>query len=100
MPLLLLQADQEELQGLAGQRVLKLKEDELKRPGQALMGKSGAGPGDSESARGWPQCVSSSQLRQLGQPQGCCSDGEREDCIHNGQEIPSRNGDVLQRWRR
>ena len=36
--------------GLAGQRVLELKEDELKRPGQSLMGKSGVGPSDSESA--------------------------------------------------
>ena len=46
---------------------MKLKEDELKRPGQALMGKLGVGPGDSKSARGWPdsmrgrpRCVSSS----------------------------------------
>ena len=75
MSLLLLQASQEELQGLAGQRVLELKEDELKRPEQALMGKSGVGPGDSESAQGWPdsvrgrpRCVSSSQLRLYGQP--------------------------------
>ena len=45
----MLQAGQEELQELAGQRVLKLEEDELKRPGQALMRKSGAVPSDSES---------------------------------------------------
>ena len=50
--LLLLQAGQKELQGLARQRVLELKEDEPKRPGQALMGKSRVGPGDSESAQG------------------------------------------------
>ena len=37
--------------------MLELKEDELKRPGQALMGKSGVGPGDFESARGWPDSV-------------------------------------------
>ena len=48
--LLLLQAGQKELQGLAGLRVLELKENDLKRPGQALMGKSGVGPGDFESA--------------------------------------------------
>ena len=35
--LLLLLAHQESLQGLAGQKALELKEDELKRPGQALM---------------------------------------------------------------
>ena len=71
----MLQANQEELQGLVGQRVVELKEDELKRPGQALMGKSGVGPGDSESARGWPdsvrgrpRCVTSSQLGLHGQP--------------------------------
>ena len=40
------------LQGLAGQRVLALLEDELKRPGHAMMGKLEVGPGDSESARG------------------------------------------------
>ena len=57
LSLLLLQACQEELQGLDGQRVLELKEDELKRPGQALMGKSRVGPGDSVSARGWPDSV-------------------------------------------
>ena len=69
LSLLLLQAGQEELQGLAGQRVLELKEDELKRSRQALMGKSGVGPGDSVFARGWldfmqgwPRYVSSSQL--------------------------------------
>ena len=55
--LLLLQAGQEELQGLAGQRVRELKEDELKRPGQALMGKSGLGLSDSESTRGWLDSV-------------------------------------------
>ena len=60
--------------GLAGQRVVELKEDELKRPGQALMGKSGVGPSDSESARGWPDfvrgrpwCMSFSQLGLHGQ---------------------------------
>ena len=53
--MLLLQVGQEELQGLAGQ--VELKEDELKRPEQALMGKSGVGSGDSESARGWPDSV-------------------------------------------
>ena len=37
--------------------MLELKEDELKRPGQALMGKSGVGPGDSEPAQGWPDSV-------------------------------------------
>ena len=42
--LLLLLASQEELM------VLALLEVELKRPGQALMGKSEAGPGDSEFA--------------------------------------------------
>ena len=42
--LLLLLASQERLQGLA------LLEEELKRPRQALMGKSEVGPGDSESA--------------------------------------------------
>ena len=42
--LLMLLASQEELQ------VLALLKGELKRPGQALMGKSVAGPGDSESA--------------------------------------------------
>ena len=36
---------------------MELKEDELKRPGQALMGKSGVGPSDYESARGWPDFV-------------------------------------------
>ena len=42
---------------------------DLKRPRQALMGKSGVGGGDSEFARGWPdsvrgrpRCVSSSWL--------------------------------------
>ena len=65
-----------ELWGVAGQTVLELKEDELKRPGQALMGKSGKGPSDSKSAQGWidsvrgrPRCVSSSQLGLHGQPQ-------------------------------
>ena len=38
------------LQRLAGQRVMALLEDELKRPGHAMMGKSEVGPGDSESA--------------------------------------------------
>ena len=33
--------------------VLLLLEDELKRPGQALVERSEAGPGDSESVRGW-----------------------------------------------
>ena len=70
------------MQGLAGQRVLALLEGELKRHGQALMGKLEVGPGDSESARGWPDsvqawrcserrqpwCVSSSQLRLYRQP--------------------------------
>ena len=37
--------------------MLELKEDEPKRLGQALMGKSGVGPGDSESTRGWPDSV-------------------------------------------
>ena len=37
LQLLLLLAHQERLQGLARQKVLELKEDELKRPGQALM---------------------------------------------------------------
>ena len=53
-----------------------LKEDELKRPRQALMGKSWVGPSDSESARGWPysvrgqpRCVSFSRLGLHGQPQ-------------------------------
>ena len=56
--------------------MMELKADELKRPGQALMGKSGVGSGDSKSARGWPdflrgrpRCVSSSQLGLHGQPQ-------------------------------
>ena len=56
--------------------MLELKEDEPKRTGQALMGKSGVGPGDSESVRGWPDYVrgrprytSSSQLGLHGQPQ-------------------------------
>ena len=55
--------------------MLELKEDELKRPGQALMGKSGVGLGDFEYAqgcsdfvRGRPRCVSSSQLRLHEQP--------------------------------
>ena len=82
MLLLLLQACQEEIQGLARLRVMELKEDELKRPRQALMGKSRVGPSDSESARGWPdsvrvwhwserrrsRCVSSSHLGLHGQP--------------------------------
>ena len=42
--LLLLLASQERLQGLA------LLEEELKRPGQALMGKSEVGPGNFEFA--------------------------------------------------
>ena len=42
--LLLLLASQERLQELA------LLKGELKRPGQTLMGKSEAGPGDSKSA--------------------------------------------------
>ena len=42
--LLLLLASQERLQGLA------LLEEELKRPGQAQMGKSEVDPSDSESA--------------------------------------------------
>ena len=41
--LLLLLSSQERLQGLA------LLEDEQKRPGHALMGKSEVGPSDSES---------------------------------------------------
>ena len=45
------------MQGLAGQRVLALLEGEQKRPGQALMGKSEVGLGDSESTRGWPDSV-------------------------------------------
>ena len=45
------------MQGLAGQRVLALSEDELKRLGQALMGKSKVGLSDSESALGWPDSV-------------------------------------------
>ena len=76
--LLLLQAGQEDMQGFAGQRVLELKEDEPKRPGQALMGKSGVGSGDSESRQGWPdsvrgrpRCTSSSQLGLLGSRKGC-----------------------------
>ena len=55
---------------------MELKKDELKRPGQALMGKSGVGSGEFKSARGWPdsvqgrpRCVTSSQLRLHGQPQ-------------------------------
>ena len=40
------------MQGLVGQRVLALLEDELKRPGQAMMGKSEVGLGDFESTRG------------------------------------------------
>ena len=74
--LLLLQKSQEELQGFARQKVLEIKKDEPKRPGQALMGKSRVGLGDSESAqgwpdsvRGWPQCASSSQLGLHGQSQ-------------------------------
>ena len=55
--LLLLQAGQEELQGLAGQRVLELKEDDPKRPRQAMMGKSRVGLGDSESTQGWADSV-------------------------------------------
>ena len=51
----MLQAGQEELQGLVGQ--VEMKEDELKRLGQALMGKSGVGPDDFESARGWPDSM-------------------------------------------
>ena len=35
--LLLLLVHQESLQGLVGQKELELKEDELKRPGQALI---------------------------------------------------------------
>ena len=56
--------------------MLELKGDELKRPGQALVGKSRVGPGDSESAQGWldsvrarPRCASSSQLGLHGQLQ-------------------------------
>ena len=45
------------MQGLVGQRVLALLEDELKRLGQAMMGKSEVGLGDFESARGWPDYV-------------------------------------------
>ena len=52
--LLLLKTGQERLQGLAGQGVLALLKDELKRPKQALMGKSEVGLGNAESARGWP----------------------------------------------
>ena len=48
--LLLLLASQERLQGMAGQWGLALLEEEPKRPGQALMGKSEVGLGDSESA--------------------------------------------------
>ena len=33
--------------------LLALLEDELKRPGQALVERSEVGPGDSESAPGW-----------------------------------------------
>ena len=47
---LLLLASQERLQGLDGQWGLALLEKELKRPGQAMMGKSEVGLGDSESA--------------------------------------------------
>ena len=74
--MLLLQAGQEDLQGLVGLRVLELKKDELKRLGQALIGKSGVGLGDSQSARGWldyvrglPRCLSFSHLGLHGQPQ-------------------------------
>ena len=56
--------------------MLELKEDELKRPRQALMGKLRVGPSDTESARGWPdsvrgwpRCVSFSQLGLHGQSQ-------------------------------
>ena len=59
----------------------ELLEDELGRPGQALMKGFEVGPGDSVSARGWhcseqawlwseqrrPRCVPSSLLRQYGQ---------------------------------
>ena len=48
--LLLLLASLERLQGLARQGVLCLLEEELKRPGQVLMGKSEVSLGDSESA--------------------------------------------------
>ena len=48
--LLLLQAGQERMQGLAGQGVLALLKDELKRPGQTLVGKSEVSLSDSESA--------------------------------------------------
>ena len=48
--LLLLLESPERLQGLAGQWVLALVEEELKRPRQVLMGKSEVGLGDSESA--------------------------------------------------
>ena len=48
--LLLLLASSKRLQGLANKWVLALLEEELKRPGQVLMGKSEVGPGDIESA--------------------------------------------------
>ena len=54
MLLLLLQACPMKLLGEQdGWVLLALLEDELKRHGQTLMERSKAGPGDSESARGW-----------------------------------------------
>ena len=37
--------------------MLALLEDELKKPRQALVERSKAGPGDSESVRGWSGSV-------------------------------------------
>ena len=82
--LLLMQAGPMRLLGEQdGWVLLALLEDELKMPGQALVERLEAGPGDSEFARGWrgsvrarrwserrqPLCVSSSQLRLYGQLQ-------------------------------
>ena len=35
----------------------------------------------------------------IGSRKECRSDREGVDCIHDGQEVPSRYSDMLRRWR-
>ena len=35
----------------------------------------------------------------MGSSKGCRNEKEGADCIHDGQEVPSRYSDMLRRWR-
>ena len=85
-------------------------EDEMGRPGQALMKGSRVGLGESISARGWhcserarlwseqrrPWCMPSSLLGSMGSRKRCWHSRKTADCIHNSQEISM--GDIMICW--